>query len=274
MSPGPDGHRTSSFAPTDPGDPDGPSDGSTGSNGSNGSNGSAAGREDRRAEVVSALGRVRARISDACAAAGRPTSGITLVVVTKTYPASDVALLASLGVRDVGEAREQELRDKRAGLDLPGVRWHAIGRLQRNKARSVGRLADAVHSVDSERLLEPLARGAEDAGHVVDCFAQVSLDGDPTRGGVVEADLLPLCAAVAGTTGLRLAGVMAVAPLGAAADEAFARLQLLASDVVAEHPGATAISAGMSGDLEQALAHGATHLRVGAAVLGSRPPLV
>lgn len=231
--------------------------------------------EDRRAEVVSALGRVRARVSDACAAAGRATADVTLVVVTKTYPASDVALLASLGVRDVGEAREQELRDKRGALDpLPGMRWHLIGRLQRNKARSVGRLADVVHSVDDERLLAPLARGAEEAGRTLQCFAQVSLDEDPERGGVTAADLPGLCDALAATPGLALAGVMAVAPLGADPDAAFARLQQLSAAVVASHPGATAISAGMSGDLEQALAHGATHLRVGAAVLGSRPPLV
>lgn len=231
--------------------------------------------EDRRAEVVSALGRVRVRVSDACAAAGRSTADVTLVVVTKTYPATDVALLASLGVRDVGEAREQELRDKHAELDpLPGLRWHLIGRLQRNKARSVGRLADVVHSVDDERLLVPLARGAEDAGRTVQCFVQVNLDEDPRRGGVPAAGLPGLCDAVAATVGLQLAGVMAVAPLGADPDPAFARLQELSTAVVASHPGATAISAGMSGDLEQALAHGATHLRVGAAVLGSRPPLV
>lgn len=239
------------------------------------------GGEDRRAQLVQGLGRVRARIADACAAAGRSTSSVTLVVVTKTYPASDVAVLASLGVRDVGEAREQELRDKRALLDPvdgpatgelgEGVRWHLLGRLQRNKARSVGRLADVVHSLDDPRLVAPLSRGATEVGWTLGCFVQVSLDDDPGRGGVVADRLLPLADEVAGTDGLRLLGVMAVAPVGVDPDEAFGRLRVLADSVVAAHPGATAVSAGMSGDLEQAVAHGATHLRVGAAVLGDRP---
>lgn len=230
--------------------------------------------EDRRAAVVSGLGRVRARVADACAAAGRPVAGITLVVVTKTYPAADITLLAGLGVRDVGEAREQELKVKRETLgEQAGLRWHVVGRLQRNKARSVGRLAHVVHSVDDHRLLAPLGRGAEDAGRPVGCFVQVSLDADPSRGGAAETDLTALADAVAATAGLSLLGVMAVAPLGQDPGTAFARLQHLAAAVESGHPTATAISAGMSGDLERAIAHGATHLRVGAAVLGSRPPL-
>jgi len=236
--------------------------------------------EDRRAALVQGLGRVRARVADACAAAGRSPGGITLVVVTKTYPVTDLAALASLGVRDVGEAREQELRDKRGQLDpVPAagageslLRWHVVGRLQRNKARSVGRLADVVHSVDDRRLVEPLARGATDVGRTLDCFAQVSLDADPTRGGVATSDLPGLCDLIASTAHLRLLGVMAVAPLGSDPAEAFARLREVADAVAAAHPGADAVSAGMSGDLEQAVADGATHLRVGAAVLGRRPP--
>ncbi len=235
------------------------------------------GDQTRRAELVSALGRVRARVSDACAAAGRSPSGLTLVVVTKTYPVTDVLALASLGVRDVGEAREQELRDKRADVDaaqdpVVTLRWHLVGRLQRNKARSVGRLADVVHSVDDERLLPRLSDGAGEVGRELGCFVQVSLDDDPGRGGVAGAGLLLLADRVAATPSLRLLGVMAVAPVGADPDAAFSRLQELSARVVGEHPSATSISAGMSGDLEQAVAHGATHLRVGAAVLGSRPP--
>lgn len=247
-----------------------------------------AGDGARRAELEQALGRVRARIAAACEAAGRPASEPTLVVVTKTYPADDVALLSSLGVQDVGEAREQELKEKRSVLDPvagaddaaagPGtlaapLRWHLLGRLQRNKARSVGRLADVVHSVDDPRLVTPLARGADDVGRVLGCFVQVSLDGDPRRGGVVAEQLPALCDEVAGAGPLQLLGVMAVAPVGAEPDAAFAWLQQLAAEVASRHPAATAISAGMSGDLEQAVAHGATHLRVGAAVLGERPPL-
>ena len=238
--------------------------------------------EDRRAALVQGLGRVRARVADACEVAGRTPVGITVVVVTKTYPVTDLSSLASLGVRDVGEAREQELRDKRGQLDpVPAagageslLRWHVVGRLQRNKARSVGRLADVVHSVDDRRLVEPLARGAADVGRTLDCFAQVSLDADPARGGLVTSDLPGLCDLIASTAHLRLLGVMAVAPLGSDPDEAFLRLREVASAVAAAHPGADAVSAGMSADLEQAVAHGATHLRVGAAVLGRRPPTV
>lgn len=238
--------------------------------------------QERRSQLLQSLGRVRARVADACEAAGRSVADVTVVVVTKTYPVTDVAALASLGVRDVGEAREQELRDKRARLDPvpepgagsgePLLRWHVVGRLQRNKARSVGRLADVVHSVDQVRLVEPLARGAADAGRTLGCFVQVSLDDDPERGGVAAADLPALCDAVAAQEALRLLGVMAVAPLGGDPDAAFARLASLAADVAAAHPGSDAVSAGMSGDLEQAVAHGATHLRVGAAVLGARVP--
>lgn len=229
--------------------------------------------EDRRAQLVAGLDRVRARVDDACRAAGRPSSEVTLVVVTKTYPASDVEVLSSLGVHDVGEAREQELRDKCALLEADGgLRWNVVGRLQRNKARSVGRLAQVVHSVDDERLLPRLSGGAQEVGRDVGCFVQVSLDGDPARGGVTAEGMLPLAEQVAGTASLRLLGVMAVAPVGADPDRAFATVQELSARMVAGHPTAGAISAGMSGDLEQAVAHGSTHLRVGAAVLGARPP--
>ncbi len=231
---------------------------------------------------MQALGRVRSRVAAACADAGRSTAEVTLVVVTKTYPVSDLAVLASLGVRDVGEAREQELRDKRSRLDpvegpgegsvAPSLRWHVVGRLQRNKARSVGRLADVVHSVDDPRLVEPLARGAADVGRTLGCFVQVSLDGDPARGGVGLDGVEALCDQVAGRERLALLGVMAVAPLGTDPGESFARLAEVSAAVVAAHPAARAVSAGMSDDLEAAIAHGATHLRVGAAVLGRRPP--
>ncbi|WP_336923733.1 YggS family pyridoxal phosphate-dependent enzyme [Aquipuribacter sp. SD81] len=240
--------------------------------------GTTSGRDERRAELVQGLGRVRARIADACAAVGRAPTDLTLVVVTKTYPASDVALLAGLGVRDVGEARLPELRDKHAALteEAPAagrvpLRWHAIGRLQRNKARATARLADVVHSVDDPRLVPLLSDGAGETG--LGCFVQVSLDGDPGRGGVVAEDVPALCDAVAGAERLRLLGLMAVAPLGQDPSAAFARLRDLGEQVRADHPAATALSAGMSGDLEQAVANGATHLRVGAAVLGQRPPL-
>ncbi|MEJ5914852.1 alanine racemase [Pseudokineococcus sp. 1T1Z-3] len=255
--------------------------------------GAAAG-DERAAQLRSALEGLHARVERACAAAGRPPSGVRVVVTTKTWPASDVLALARLGVRDVGEAREQEARAKReevlaagwpdaaaeavGGVQVradDGLRWHFLGRLQRNKAAAVAGWAALVHSCDSVRLADALARGARRAERVLPVLAQVDLDGDgdPGRGGVPAPDLPALADHVAATPGLRLDGVMAVAPQGLPPDRAFARLAGLAAAVRADHPGAVVLSAGMTGDLEEAVAAGATHLRVGRAVLGERPPL-
>jgi len=222
------------------------------------------------------LARVRARIDAARAAAGR-TDEIALVAVTKTYPASDVALLADLGVTDVGENRDQEAAPKAAAVG-DRVRWHFVGQLQRNKARSVARYADVVQSVDSVRLARALDAAAAAAGRRLDVLLQVSLDGDPHRGGALpgsadpDRGLDPVAAAVAGHEALRLAGLMAVAPLGEDPDAAFARLAEVAARFRVDHPTASVLSAGMSDDLESAVSHGATHVRIGSALLGKRPP--
>jgi pyridoxal phosphate enzyme (YggS family) len=229
--------------------------------------------DGRRAELAAGLAAVEQRIEAACRSAGRARSDVTLIVVTKTFPASDVRLLSGLGVREVGESRDQEAAPKAeacAGLDLT---WHFVGRLQSNKARSVASYADVVHSVDRPSLVTALASGAAQAARTVDVLVQVSLDADPARGGVPAGDLPELADAIEDAEGLVLRGVMAVAPLGADPAGAFGRLAELAATVRAVHPGATWVSAGMSGDLEAAVGAGATHLRVGSAVLGSRPPL-
>jgi pyridoxal phosphate enzyme (YggS family) len=229
--------------------------------------------DPRAAELAAALEVVRARIAAACAAANRDPGGITLVVVTKTYPAADVARLAALGVRDVGENRDQEGAVKHAECAGLGLGWHFIGQLQTNKARSVSTWADLVHSVDRPALAAALDRGAGRAGRVLDCLLQVSLDGDPARGGVPVPQLTALAEAVTGAPALRLRGLMAVAPLGADPRAAFAVLPRLLEQVRTVEPAADVVSAGMSGDLEAAVASGATHLRVGTAILGRRPPL-
>ena len=217
---------------------------------------------------------MQARIERACSAAGRDPSEITLVVVTKTFPASDVALLAELGVTDVGENRHQEAAPKAAEcVGLP-VRWHFVGQLQTNKAAAVAGYSAVVHSVDRVRLVDALSRGAAAVGRMVECFVQVSLDDAPGRGGARGQQILEIADRVAAAESLRLAGVMAVAPLGADPNDAFARLTDLAERVRTRHPTASLISAGMSGDLEAAISHGATHLRVGSAILGKRPPQV
>jgi pyridoxal phosphate enzyme (YggS family) len=223
----------------------------------------------RRDELVANLAEVEERIRAACAAAGRVRDEVTLIAVTKTWPVGDCELLRDLGVVDLGENRVQEAAEKAA--QVRGVRWHFVGSVQTNKARAVAAFADVVHSADRPSLVSVLGDGAVRAGRTVDVLLQVSLDGDPARGGAEPAAVPGLAEQVVGTAGLRLAGVMAIAPLGADPEIAFARLADVARQLRADHPQATVISAGMSGDLEQAVAAGATHLRVGTAVLGARP---
>jgi pyridoxal phosphate enzyme (YggS family) len=231
-------------------------------------------RARRRDELAANLEAVRERIGAACAAAGRDMGEITLIAVTKTFPASDVRLLAGLGVTDIGENRDQEAAPKAAeSVDLP-VTWHFVGQLQTNKARSAVAYADVVHSMDRVRLVNALSKEAVRAGRTPLCLVQVALDDDPSRGGARRADVLPLAAEIAAAPGLELGGVMAVAPLDADPGPAFAVLAELAAAVRAEHPAATIISAGMSGDMEEAIAHGATHVRVGTALLGGRRAIV
>ncbi|MBG0817391.1 YggS family pyridoxal phosphate-dependent enzyme [Planomonospora sp. ID82291] len=228
----------------------------------------------RQDEIAAGLAEVEARIAEACRTAGRAREELTLVAVTKTYPASDVRLLAGLGVRDVGENRDQEASAKaRECADL-GLTWHFIGQLQTNKARSVARYADVVHSVDRLRLVAALGREAVEAGREVTCLIQVALDDDPTRGGARPGDVPALADAVAAAEGLRLGGVMAVAPREEEPGRAFARLREVARALREDHPDAGVVSAGMSGDLSEAVANGATHLRVGTALLGRRKPFV
>jgi PLP dependent protein len=230
----------------------------------------------RRADLVGSLAAVRRRIADACAAAGRDARSVTLIAVTKTYPAADVVTLAELGVLDIGESRDQEASAKVAEYvrlvgkaDAPRLRWHFVGRLQSRKCRSVAGYAHAVHSVDRVELVDRLAAARGDADPL-EVFIQVSLDGDPERGGVTPDRLLPLAAAIEDKRQLRLRGVMAVAPLGADAGAAFADLAAASSRLRSQHPQADGISAGMSEDLEQAIQHGSTHVRVGSALLGRR----
>jgi pyridoxal phosphate enzyme (YggS family) len=239
---------------------------------------------EREAELVANLGAVRSRIAAACEAAGRDQRAITLIAVTKTHPATDVAALARLGVRDIGENKDQEARAKLAELaELTGaaapdtstsLRWHLVGRLQTNKARSVVGYADAVHSVDRVKLATALADAAADQrDRPLDVFVQISLDGDPDRGGVRVAGVAEVAAAAAEHPQLRLRGVMAVAPLGADPDAAFAQLAEVSLALREDHPSADAISAGMSEDFEAAIRHGSTHVRVGSALLGRRSPV-
>jgi PLP dependent protein len=234
----------------------------------------------RRDELAAALTAVHERIAAACVAAGRAPDEVRLIAVTKTFPATDAALLADLGMLDLGENREQEATAKVAELrELrpdAAVRWHMVGRLQRNKARSVARWAAEIQSVDSLRLARALdgatgtARAAGERAEPLDVLVQASIDGDPARGGCPLDGLGELADEVAGSSELRLRGLMAVAPLGMDAGEAFATLASAAERLRRDHPNATELSAGMTNDLEIAITHGSTCVRVGTALLGAR----
>ncbi len=229
----------------------------------------------RSAQLRLGLTAVRDRIAAAAGAAGREPASVTLVVVTKTFPGSDVAALARLGVRDVAESRHPEAADKVA-VGSAALRWHFVGAVQTNKARAIARYADVVHSVDRERLVDALAAGAGAAGRSVGCLIQLSLDppgAGGRRSGVQPDQVLGLAARIATAEGLVLRGVMGLAPLGEDPGPAFARLAETSARLREHHPDATWMSAGMSDDLEEAIAAGATHVRVGRAILGKRPPL-
>jgi pyridoxal phosphate enzyme (YggS family) len=218
---------------------------------------------------------VRARIAAAARAAGREPSSVALLAVSKNWPAAAVRALAALGQRDFGENRAQELLAKAGELaDLP-VQWHFIGQLQRNKAAAVARLGAVVHTVDRESLARVLDRTGQERAAPVDVLVQVDLGGAAgelaARGGAAPDDVPALADLVASCAGLRLRGLMAVAPRGAEPGPAFERLAALATRVRADHPGAVELSAGMSGDLEEAVAAGATVVRVGTALFGDRP---
>ncbi|HEX6445973.1 MAG TPA: YggS family pyridoxal phosphate-dependent enzyme [Streptosporangiales bacterium] len=227
--------------------------------------------DERRAELAANLAAVEKRLTDACEAAGRRREDVTLIAVTKTFPASDVRLLADLGVRHVGENRDQDAAPKAeacADLDLT---WHFVGALQTNKARSVARYADWVHSVDRDRLVTALGKAAHAAGRTLRCLVEVRLGAGEERAGAEPADVPRLAELVASTDGLTLGGVMGIAPLDAPPEPAFVSLAEVAEQVRRVDGGATAISAGMSADLEAAVCHGATHVRIGTALLGIRP---
>jgi len=249
---------------------------------------------ERRSELEKNLAEVRSRIGAACAAAGRDPGEITLIAITKTRPPADVLLLHELGVTDFGENKDQEAAPKAAasaaaladagpgtGADTGAghsqpLRWHFVGQLQTNKASSVAGYADVVHSVDRVRLVRALGAAARKVGRELTCLVQVDLDtpADPARGGVPPGQVREIAEAIEAEQSLILGGVMAIAPLGADPARAFAALRPCSLAVRAVNPAATIISAGMSGDLEAAIRNGATHLRIGTALLGARRPLV
>ena len=238
----------------------------------------------RERELADALAAVQARLTAAAEAAGRNSDEIELLPITKFFPASDVTILHHLGCEAFGESREQEAANKAVEVanSVGGapIRWHMVGRIQRNKARSIAGWAYAAHSVDSVRVINALSRASVqaladgDRAAPLRVYIQISLDGDTERGGVdidEPASVDEVCAAAAAAEGLEFVGLMAIPPLGSDADEAFGRLQAELARVQRTYPQRLELSAGMSGDLEAAVQHGSTCVRVGTALLGQRP---
>jgi pyridoxal phosphate enzyme (YggS family) len=223
-------------------------------------------------ELAERLAAVQAEIADAARAASRDPAALTTIVVTKFHPASLVEELHGLGVRDVGENRQQEFTRKAAEVgDLEGLRWHFIGQAQTNKARAIRAAASVVHSLDRARLADALDAAAEPGDAVLDVLLQVNLTDDPGRGGVAPDDLEALAAHPAALPSLRVRGVMAVAPLDEPPAPAFERLNGLSEVVRSVVRDADWISAGMTADFAEAISAGATHLRIGSAITGPRP---
>lgn len=228
----------------------------------------------RLPEIADNLAKIMERVDRACALAARNPSEITLIAVTKTYPASDLEILSELGIKNVGENKDQEAREKHSEIKSD-LDWHFVGQLQTNKVKSVVNYADFIHSVDRIRLAREINKSAQLISKRIQVFIQVDLGGDdPNRGGVSGEGLIELAQWVSESSNLDMAGLMAVAPLGEDPPAAFARLADIRSDFLKLHPTANLLSAGMSGDFEQAIGFGATHLRIGSLLLGVRPSLL
>ena len=223
---------------------------------------------DRRAELSRSLSDVQARIINATARVSRKTEEVTLVAVTKTYPISDVVILHQLGVTHFGENRNAEGLEKSA---LVSAHWHFQGQIQSNKIVSIASWAQTVHSLDDLSHVAKFDRAVgEIPGKRLNVFIQISLDGDASRAGVAGDDLLALGQSISSTKNLDLVGLMVVPPVQAEPEEAFSEVAEIAERFRSEFPTAQSLSAGMSGDYEIAIAHGATHIRVGSQILGPR----
>ena len=222
-------------------------------------------------EISANLEKVKEQIKLAAASANRLSEDITLVVVTKTFPVSDIEILYSLGIRDFGENRDQEASAK-VGLLPKDVRWHFQGQIQSNKLKSITSWASFIHSVDQLRYAQMISDYS--AGNEKPIFMQVSLDKPPqSRSGVNPSELLELAGAISALPGIRLQGLMAVAPVNSPAEQAFAELEDIRSDFLSTFPDAKSLSIGMSGDYQIAIKYGATHIRIGSSILGIRSPI-
>ena len=222
---------------------------------------------DRAQEVASNLNSVEERINGACRAANRERSSVKLIAVTKTYPSSDVEILRSLGVTHFGENRDDEGAKKSQAVD---AHWHFQGQIQSKKLRSISSWAHTIHSIDNSEHLDKLNRSLAETGKSIEIFLQLSLDSDPLRGGVGVEEILSLATSAMALEQVTLAGLMCVPPADWEYEMAFDQIAQKAQLFAQHFPASTSISAGMSGDFETAIRYGATHIRIGSQILGSR----
>jgi len=220
---------------------------------------------NRREEIARNLQEVKERIKSAAKSVNRDPAEIQLIVVTKTFPISDVEILRELGESNFGENRDQEAAPKAESISAT---WHFQGQIQSNKIKSICEWADVIHSISSEKEILRFAQSPRK--HQV--FLQVSLDGQEGRGGASPAELAELANLVNESNNLELLGLMAVAPLGVEPENAFADLAQINQGFADQFPNSKYLSAGMSGDFEAAIKYGATHIRIGSSILGSRSP--
>jgi PLP dependent protein len=227
----------------------------------------------RADEIASNLGSVRDRLADAATDAGRDPADVRLIAVTKTVPAASVRHAIAAGATDLGENYVTELREKRPALDVPGVRWHYIGPLQSSTAHRVADLADVVHTVAGERAVRRLAGRAVRNGRTVEALIEVDFTGG--RAGVGPEDVPAAADRVAALEGIRLRGLMTIAPPTPDAEGArpwFRRLRELRDALRERHPDVLDLSMGMSLDFQVAVQEGATMVRIGTALFGTRTP--
>ena len=225
---------------------------------------------NRLQELQQNLDEINSRIQSACNSAGRDLGEITLIAVSKTWPAADIRLLHELGIRDFGESRDQEAFEKVAALADLEIKWHFIGQVQTNKLNHIAQYAHYVQALDRAKTITGLNDAAAKHNRRINALLQISLDGDVSRGGVAIESAMELSDLISSLPSLDFAGVMAVAPLNMTADMAFSRLNQVANEIRTKYPTAKMVSAGMSNDLESAVNNGATHLRIGSALLGNR----
>jgi pyridoxal phosphate enzyme (YggS family) len=217
--------------------------------------------------IKESLELVKEQIAAAATGAGRSVDEITLIAVTKTYPVSDVEILHNLGQRNFGENRSEEGAEKSAQVNGS---WHYQGQVQSRKLRDIAEWATFIHSIDSPDHAVKLSRICGEIGKEISIFLQLSLDGAPDRGGVIATEILALAEKVAELPNINLAGLMCVPPVAYEHQRAFSEIAQIHQKFISTFSQAKSLSAGMSSDFEVAISHGATHLRIGSQILGSR----